>query len=512
MIEATELAKLDDATRGMVEQLLQRIERDAREINWRDAKIEKLTFEMAQLKRVQFGVKSERLNVDQQHLFEEAVSADLAAIEAELNELKASDVPTTQASMEKSRPKRAALPANLPRVERHHEPESKSCVCGCELKRIGEDVSEKLDYEPGQFTVERHIRGKWTCTHCKTLIQAPVPAEVIDKGIPTSGLLAHVLVAKHADHLPLYRQEAIFGRAGLAIPRSTLAAWVGVCGVRLQPLADALKRHVLNCQVVHADETPVAMLAPGKGKTHRAYLWAYAAGVFEQTKAVVYDFQPSRSGEHARNFLGEWRGGLVCDDYGGYKACFAAGVTEVGCMAHARRKFMDLLLANQSSLAQTALDLMGQLYGVERRVKDESADKRLQVRQSESAPIADQLHRWLRAQREKVPDGTASAKAMDYSLKRWVALTRFIEDGNLPIDNNHDEQQIRPWATGRKNWLFAGSLMAGQRAAAITSLIQSAKLNGLDPYIYLRDVLTRLPTHKASDIDLLLPHIWKPAH
>ncbi len=339
-----------------------------------------------------------------------------------------------------------------------------------------------------------------------------MPAEVIDKGIPTSGLLAHVLVAKHADHLPLYRQEAIFGRAGLAIPRSTLAAWVGVCGVRLQPLADALKRHVLNCQVVHADETPVAMLAPGKGKTHRAYLWAYAAGVFEQTKAVVYDFQPSRSGEHARNFLGDWKGSLVCDDYGGYKACFAGGVTEVGCMAHARRKFMDLLLANQSSLAQTALDLMGQLYGIERRVKDESADKRLQVRQSESAAIADQLHRWLKAQRQRVPDGTASAKAMDYSLKRWVALTRFIEDGNLPIDNNHDEQQIRPWATGRKNWLFAGTLMAGQRAAAITSLIQSAKLNGLDPYMYLRDVLTRLPTHKASDIDSLLPHIWKPAH
>ncbi|WP_425437207.1 IS66 family transposase [Limnohabitans curvus] len=526
------MAKLDDATRSIVEQLLQRIERNAHqihqqaieiakreaeivkrdaEINWRDAKIEKLTFEMAQLKRVQFGVKSERLNVDQQHLFEEAVSADLAAIEAELDELKASAVPTTQASSEKSKPKRAALPANLPRVERHHEPENTMCGCSCELKRIGEDVSEKLDYEPGQFTVERHVRGKWACLHCKTLIQAPVAAEVIDKGIPTSGLLAHVLVAKHADHLPLYRQEAIFGRAGLAIPRSTLAAWVGVCGVRLQPLADALKRHVLNCQVVHADETPVAMLAPGKGKTHRAYLWAYAAGVFEQTKAVVYDFQPGRSGEHARNFLGNWRGSLVCDDYGGYKACFAGGVTEVGCMAHARRKFMDLLLANQNSLAQTALDLMGQLYGIERRVKDESADKRLQVRQSESAAIADQLHRWLKAQRQRVPDGTASAKAMDYCLKRWVALTRFIEDGNLPIDNNHDEQQIRPWATGRKNWLFAGSLMAGQRAAAITSLIQSAKLNGLDPYMYLSDVLTRLPTHKASDIDLLMPHIWKPA-
>ncbi len=211
MIEAPELQDLNEhELRALTLRMLERIAHDAREIskrdaeiNWRDAKIEKLTFEMAQLKRVQFGVKSERLNVDQQHLFEEAVSADLAAIEAELDELKASDEPTTQASSEKSKPKRAALPANLPRVERHHEPENTMCVCGCGLKRIGEDVSEKLDYEPGKFTVERHIRGKWACLHCKTLVQSPVAAEVIDKGIPTSGLLAHVLVAKHADHLPL---------------------------------------------------------------------------------------------------------------------------------------------------------------------------------------------------------------------------------------------------------------------------------------------------------------------
>jgi transposase len=439
-------------------------------------------------------------------LFEETADADMAAIEAKLADLKNATAP--QDTKSTSTPKRAAMPEHLPRVERHHEPESTSCQCGCALKRIGEDVSEKLDYTPGVFTVERHIRGKWACVKCQTLIQAPVPAEVIDKGIPTAGLLAHVLVAKHSDHLPLYRQEAIFGRAGLAIPRSTLAAWVGVCGVRLQPLADALKRHVLSCQVVHADETPVAMLSPGDGKTHRAYLWAYAAGVFEPLKAVVYDFQPSRSGEHARNFLGDWKGSLVCDDYSGYKACFAADITEAGCMAHARRKFMELHVANKSAIAQTALDLIGQLYGIEREVKDSTEEDRRRRRHEESAPIATKLHEWLRVHRQKVPDGSATAKAIDYSLKRWGALTRFLDDGALPIDNNHDEQQIRPWATGRKNWLFAGSLMAGQRAAAITSLIQSAKLNGLDPYGYLRDVLTRLPTHKASEIDLLLPHLW----
>ena len=230
---------------------------------------------------------------------------------------------------------------------------------------MGEDVSEKLDYTPGVFSVERHTRGKWTCAHCKTLVQAPVPVAVIDKGRPTAGLLAQVLVAKHADHPPLYRQEAIFGRAGLAIPRSTLAAWVGQCGARVQPLAEALKTHLLQCRVLHADETPVAMLAPGKGSTHRSYLWAHATAAHESSKAVVHDFTDSRSGEHARVFLGHgawrerdqapWTGHLVCDDFSGYEALLALGVTEVGCMAHARRKFVELHLSGKSAIAATAI-------------------------------------------------------------------------------------------------------------------------------------------------------------
>ncbi|SIQ60330.1 IS66 C-terminal element [Pseudacidovorax sp. RU35E] len=349
-----------------------------------------------------------------------------------------------------------------------------------------------------------------------------MPPAVIDKGIPAAGLLAQVVVAKHADHLPLYRQEAIFARAGLAIPRSTLGAWVGQCGVRLLPLAQALKDELLGCQVLHADETPVAMLAPGKGKTQRAYLWAYASARSETLKAVVYDFTPSRSGEHARAFLGHdpqrrerdqqpWSGHLVCDDFSGYKALFALGVTEVGCMAHARRKFVELHVANKSSIAATALGLFGQLYQVERdiQVLSDSA-ARLEQRCERAIPIAQTLHEWLIAQRDKIPSGTATANALDYSLNRWAALTRYLHDARLPIDNNHDEQQIRPWAMGRKNWLFAGTLAAGQRAAAITSLIQSAKLNGHDPYAYLKDVLQRLPTQRASNIGELMPHRWTP--
>ena len=494
-------------------QLLKRdetIARKDREIVYRQTKIDQLTHEMAVLERWKFGRSREQLNQAQASLLDEAIDADIAAIEQELESL----VPAPKADATiRQQPKRAALPPELPRVDQHHEPESTRCTtagCGCTLKRIGEDVSEKLDYTPGLFTVERHIRGKWACAQCQSLIQAPVPAQIIDKGIATAGLLAQVLVAKYSDHLPLYRQEGIFARAGLGVPRSTLGAWVGMCGVQLQPLVDALRQEVLGCRVLHADETPVAMLKPGNKKTHRAYLWAYAPGAFEDMKAVVYDFCESRAGEHARAFLGNWKGALVCDDFSGYKQSFTLGVTEAGCMAHARRKFFDLHAANKSQIAAQALQIISALYDVEREVKSLTADERLKIRQTRSRPLADALHQWMELQRRQITDGTATAKALDYSLKRWGALTRFVDDGQLPIDNNWAENQIRPVAIGRKNWLFAGSLRAGQRAAAVMSLIQSARLNGHDPYAYLKDVLQRLPTHKNHLIAELLPHRWQP--
>ena len=480
------------------------------ELKYRQAKIDQLTHEMAVLKRWKFGKSGERLDAAQLSLLGETLDADIAAIELELEQL----TPTPQPIAQAGQPRRVRLPAGLRRVEIAHEPESNVCTnpgCGCTLKRIGEDVSEKLDYTPGVFTVERHVRGKWVCARCQTLTQAPVPAQVIDKGIPTAGLLAQVLVAKYADHLPLYRQEGIFARGGFAIARSTLGAWVGRCGVQLQPLVDALKGEILSHAVLHADETPVAMLKPGNGKTHRAYLWTYAPGAFEDLKAVVYDFCESRAGAHARAFLGQWKGTLVCDDYGGYKAGFAAGIEEAGCMAHARRHFFELHANHQSQITAQALHHIAQLYEIEREVKHLRADERQRIRQARSKPLADALHQWMVLQRSHILDGSATAKALDYSLRRWGALTHFLNDGQLPIDNNWVENQIRPVAVGRSNWLFAGSLRAGQRAAAIMSLIQSAKLNGHDPYAYLKDVVTRLPTHKNSQISELLPHRWQAA-
>ena len=507
-LNAEQLRELSAELIAKIAQQSQMIAAKDSDILYRQAKIDKLTHELATLKRWKFGRSSEQLNGTQISLIEETIEADIAAIEQELQNLAPISKTETKP---RQQPKRAALPAGLPRVDIHHEPDSTTCGCGCQLKRIGQDVSEKLDYTPGVFTVEQHIRGKWACANCETLIQAPVPAQIIDKGIPTAGLLAQVLVAKYSDHLPLYRQERIFSRAGVALPRSTLAQWVGVCGVQLQPLVDALKTEILRHAVLHADETPVQMLKPGNKKTHRAYLWAYAPGAFENLKAVVYDFCESRAGEHARTFLGSWKGGLVCDDYAGYKAGFVSGITEVGCMAHSRRKFFDLHVSSKSQIAGQACTYISQLYEVERDARHLNAAERLQIRQDKSKPLADAFKEWMLLQRQKITDGSATAKALDYSLKRWTALTQFLDDGQLPIDNNWIENQIRPIAIGRNNWLFAGSLRAGQRAAAVMSLIQSAKLNGHDPYAYLKDVLARLPTQKNSQIEELLPHRWQPA-
>jgi transposase len=499
-IDALDPAQLREALRSMLVA-----------VRHKDALIDKLTHENAVLKRLKFAAQSERFDAEQRSLLDETLDADLQAVSEEIERLK----PVEAAPRERQIPKRQPLPANLPRREVRHELESTTCACGCQMKRIGEDVAEKLDYQPGVFTVERHIRGKWACADCEKLVQAPVAPHVIDKGIPTAGLLAQVLVAKYADHLPLYRQEGIFARAGFAIPRSTLAQWVGSAGVQLQPLVDAMRDDLLRRRVLHADETPVAMLEPGAGKTKRAYLWSYCSTSFERERLVVFDFAEGRAGRHAMEFLrhpGEqaWRGALVCDDYAGYKALFAQGITEAGCLAHARRKFHELWVNHKSTLAEQALVLFGELYKVEREVADLPADERQRIRQAKAKPVAKALHDWLIANRQKVPPGSATAKAMDYSLGRWKALARYIDDGELPADNNWVENQIRPIAIGRNNWLFAGSLRAGKRAAAIMSLVHSARLNGHEPHAYLKDVMQRLPTQPASRIGELLPHRWQP--
>ncbi|MFM2060018.1 MAG: hypothetical protein RLY71_4403 [Pseudomonadota bacterium] len=475
MLSAQQLDALDPQTRQAVQLLLAQVQQRDTEIAFKQALIDKLTHEMAVLKRMKFAASSERfastLAPEQRSLLEETLDTDLAELDQEI-ERECGDE-EGQGKTEKKTPKRTPLPPHLPRIDVPHEPADTTCGCGQPMLRFGEDVAERLDYAPGVFSVERHVRGKWACRCCQKIVQAPVPAHVIDKGIPTAGLLAHLLVAKFMDHLPLYRQEHIFERAGHLIARSTLAQWVGECGAQLQPLvqalADELRRHV----VLHADETPVAMLKPKHlrdGKTHQAYIWSYCTTSANPTKAVVFEFSETRAGENVRAFLQldtphAWQGTLVTDGFSGYNATRTKGVTSAQCMAHARRKFNDLWANHGSEVGRKALRYHQCLFRIEREIEELPSEERRLMRQRKSRRVLAVFHRWLLAQRPLVPKGSATMKAIDYSLKRWTQLTRFVEDGDVPISNNWVENHIRPIALGRANWLFAGSLRAGKRAS-----------------------------------------------
>jgi len=509
-----------DILRALVTEKVAEIARRDRSIHFKDTKIAALTAEIARLRRVQFSAKSERMDPDQRELFDESMAADIAAVEAELAALRSAPAQTKDRA--RKPPQRRSLPADLPRVETRHEPQSCHCTtCGGALVAIGEHVSEKLDCEPLKFFVRRDIYPQYACRNCETVVAEPVAPAILDRGLAAPGLLAQVVIQKYTDHLPLYRQEAIFARSGIELSRTSLAEWIGVVGLRLQPLIDVLRNQLLNQPIVHADETPVAQLDPGAGKTKRAYLFAYAAQGWardeddESAKAtqapiIVFDYCPSRAGKHAKAFLGEYVGALMVDDYAGYKALFTKTISELGCWAHARRPFFDAHRASKSPIAEEAIRHIANFYRIEVAARDLDHEARRDYRRRHAQPLLDAFKTWLDDLRPKVFGNTGLRKAIDYTLKRWPALIRYLDDGRYPIDNNRIENAIRPIAVGRKNWLFAGSETAGRRAAAIMSLLATAKANGVDPHAWLTDVLTRLPTTLDRDIGDLLPHSWKP--
>ncbi len=507
---------LDEQSRHITEQS-KRIDAQAQAIKWRDAKIESITFQLARLKAWKFGAKTERMNAEQREIFEETLAADQADLEARLAALQGERATGRGApdKQQRRQPKREALPPHLPRVEQRIEPEDTRCPtpeCGRPMVRMGEDISERLDIVPAQFRVQRQIRGKWVCKCCQLLVQEPAAAQVFDNALPTPALQAHTAVSRFVDHIPYYRQEQINARSGVHTPRSTLAAWGGHTGAQLMPLYEAHRGFVLGSRVLHADETPIALLDPGRGKTRKAYMWAYARGAFDPEPGVVYDFCAGRGGQYPREFLTGWSGTLVRDEFSGYESVVALeGRVAAGCLAHARRKYDELVKANASEVAAQAIQRIAWLYRIEADARPLSAEQRLQMRQERSQPLWEELHVWLKLERMRVPDGSAIAKAIDYSLNHWEALSQFLLDAEVPIDNNHLENQIRPWALGRRNWLFIGSQLAGERAAMVMSLLQSAKLNGRDPWAYLKDVLMRLPTLLNSRLEELLPHRWQPA-
>jgi transposase len=438
------------------------IEQHEKTIKFKDATLEKVTFELARLKAWKFGAKTEAMSAEQRRMFEETLAEDEASLQAQLQQLQAKLPAQPETEAERRRkPRRQALPEHLRRVEYHHEPEDTTCPtedCGRAMVRVGEDISEKLDIVPAEFFVHRHVHGKWACRCCELLVQEPVEPQIIDGGMPASGLVAHTLISRFVDHLPYYRQEAINARSGVHTPRSTLAQWSGRGGAALEPLYEVHKRFVLSARVLHADETPVAMLDPGAGKTKKAYVWGYARGAFDPTPGVVYDFCLGRGAQYPVAFLRAppdwdgpgWQGTLVRDEYSAYDTVLDAktcpGRIAAGCLAHARRKFDELIKSNASTVAGEAVRRIATIYRVERELAGMTGEQRLAMRDSMTKILWEELHVWLQFERIQVPDGGATAQAIDYSLNHWTALTRNLLDGDVPVDNNHLENQIRPWA------------------------------------------------------------------
>lgn len=483
----------------------------------RDDLIAKLTAEIARLKRWQFGRSSERLE------------GTLLQLQLGLDDLSTPGLPLAmaerpiaaeesaqRASAERVVPLRRApraFPAQLPRETIVHAPASCDCPeCGSAMRHLGEDVSEMLDLVPGYFKVIRHVRPKLSCRRCAQIVQQPAPSRPLDRAMVAPGLLAQVIVAKYADHCPLYRQTGIYRRYGVELDRATLAAWVGGATQLLTPLVDALGAYVRAGIKVHADDTPVPVLDPGRGKTKTGRLWTYVRddrpAASRDPPAVWYRYSPDRAGAHPQAHLRGYRGILQADAYSGFAPLYDNGqVVEAACWAHARRKFYDLYSSNKSPLAGDALQRIGALYAVERDIRGEQPSVRARVRQERTVPLLAELHGWLAATLQSVSAKSDLAGAIKYALVRWPALTRYCADGCIEIDNNTAERAIRPVVLGRRNYLFAGSDAGGERAAAMYSLLGSALLNERDPYRYLRHVLERIAEHPIQRIAELLP--WR---
>jgi transposase len=475
----------------------------------RETEIEHLKLLILKLRRMQFGRKSEKLDTQITQL--ELRLEELEAAQPESAAPSSADAAPTAPSSRK--PARRPLPEHLPREIETHAPQHTACpACGGTLSKLGEDVAEILEYVPAQFKVIRQVRPKLACTACDTIVQAPAPSRPIERGLAGPGLLAHVLVSKYADHQPLYRQAEIYERVGLELDRSTLADWVGASSRLLAPLVEALRRYVLATPKLHADDTPVPVLAPGTGKTKTGRLWTYVrddrpAGD-TTAPAVWFAYSPNRQGEHPQQHLKDFRGTLQADAYAGFNALYEdpqRGMAEAACWAHFRRKFYDLQQAHASPIAAEAIERIGALYAIESEIRGRPPDERRAIRQTRARPLLDSVYEWLQSTRAKLSPKSAVAGAINYGLGRWPAFVRYCDDGALEIDNNAAERALRAVALGRKNYLFCGSDSGGERAAAIYSLIGTAKLNGLDPEAYLRDVLTRIADHPVNRIAELLP-------
>ena len=478
---SADLTSLPPEVAALIERLQQQAQADAqelarrgRELTLAQAKIDKLNFELARLRRWQFDAKTEAMTAAQRLLFAEALAEDEASLRAKLAALQNGmpEVPKTPKAPRRQ-PRRQALPEHLERVEHRHEPEDTTCPntdCGQPMQRIGEDVSEKLDIVPAKFFVHRHIYGKWACRCCSQrgegrLHQEPAEPDVVDGGIPAAGLVAHTLISRFVDHLPYYRQEPINARSGVHTPRSTLASWGGAGGASLEPLYELHRSFILGCRVLHADETPVPLLDPGAGKTKKAYVWAWARSHHDPHPGVIYEFCLGRGSQYPLAFLGgkgppspepAWQGTLITDQYAAYNAVLDAKLypqrKSAACAAHARRRFEELSRGEHSAstVAAEAMQRWARIYRAEGAFGEMSHDERRQARQAVSRPLWEEFQTWLKLQRTQVLDGSKIAEAIDYSLNAWAALTQHLDDGAVAIDTDVFDKRFRyvPFAAG----------------------------------------------------------------
>ena len=490
------------------------------EAQYRALLIEKLKYAIRKLRHERFGQSSERgelldqLELQLADLEEDAAQAEAAARMA----AAAAGEKITVPSFERRKPARRPLPEHLPR-ERIVYPGPLACPCcgGGTLRKIGEDVTETLELIPRQWKVIQHVREKFSCRACEAITQPPAPSHPIARGRAGPKLLAHILFSKYGLHLPLNRQSAVYEREGIDLDVSTLADWVGAAAETLMPLVEAIRTHVFAAERIHGDDTTVPVLAKGKTRTGR--LWAYVrddrpfAG--PDPPAAVFFYSRDRGGEHPEQHLASYAGLMQADAYAGFDRLYEANrkpgpIIEAACWAHGRRKFFDLARINKAPIAVEAVERIDALFAIEREINGVTPQERACVRNESSRPLVIALESWLREQRARVSKNSETGKAINYSLKRWNAFARFLDDGRLCMSNNAAEREMRAVAVGRRNWTFAGSDEGGRRAATIYTLIATAKLNDIDPQAWLADVLDRLPDHPAKRIHELLPWNWCP--
>src|ERR1700739_179210 len=512
--QASLVAAYDEEIRRLEAELdaqRQTLSEQADELDSRRARIEHLKLMVEKFRHMIFGRKSEKLVLNPEKREFEPKEDETTQAEAEAIAERVS--PRKEA---KTRSERKPLPEHLKREEKMHMPDGDCCPdCGGGLRHFGDDVSEQLEHVPESFKVIRHVRPKFACTDCDRGVEAPAPSRPIERGLAGPSLLAHVIVSKYADHLPLFRQSEIYARQGVEISRSTMAGWVGAASDLLSPLVEAIGKHVFAGRKLHADDTPMPVLAPGNGKTKTGRLWTYVrddrpAGE-QAAPAVWFAYSEDRRGEHPRQHLKNFTGALQADAYAGFHHLYGNHIYEAACWAHARRKFHDIHLAHASPTTTEALARIGALYAIEHEIRGKPVDVRLSVRQARARPLLDDLRKWMEKVLRSLSSKSETAAAIRYALSRWRALTRYTDDGLLEIDNSAAERALRAVALGRKNFLFAGSDYGGERAASMYTLIGSAKLNGLDPELYLRTVLAQIAAHPISQRQDLLPWNLAPS-